>query len=39
MYICALYARYLKRLEVDVDSPETGITDVASCHVDAGNLI
>lgn len=29
MYICALYARYLKRLEVDVDSPETGITDVA----------
>lgn len=29
MYICALYARYLKRLEADVDSPETGITDVA----------
>ena len=39
MYIYALYARYLKRFEVAVDSPETGITDVANCHVDAGNLI
>lgn len=39
MYICALYAWYLKRFEVAIDSPETGVTDVANCHVDAGNLI
>lgn len=39
IYICALYAWYLKRFEVAVDSPETGVTDVANCHVDARNLI
>lgn len=39
MYICTLYAWYLRRLEADVDFPETGITDVANCHVDARNLI